>query len=109
MSEATLPTPFSDLEAWTLWALETEKERSDKRQASSMAEIQAFYNALLPRTEAALEYLEQFPLADMPADANSLLLLTLSLAEVAPAVELFGQPSVVDGYDVTRFQPERRG
>jgi hypothetical protein len=32
--------------------------------------------------------------------------MTLSLAEVAPAVELFGQPSVVDGYDITRFTPQ---
>jgi len=27
------------------------------------------------------------------------------LAEVAPAVENFGQPSVVQGYDVARFIP----
>ncbi|MFT4581428.1 MAG: hypothetical protein ACI915_000160 [Gammaproteobacteria bacterium] len=109
MSDPLLPAPFSDLESWTSWALATERERSNKRQLSPMADIQAFYDALLPRTEAALEYLEQFPLEGMPADANALLLLTLSLAEVAPAVELFGQPGVIDGYDVTRFQPERRG
>ncbi|MDA0821811.1 MAG: hypothetical protein O3C28_05230 [Proteobacteria bacterium] len=109
MSDATLPASFSDLQPWTSWALATERERSDKRQASSMEEILVFYNALLPRAEAALEYLEQYPLERMPADANMLLLLTLSLAEVAPAVELFGQPGVVDGYDVRRFQPERRG
>jgi hypothetical protein len=31
--------------------------------------------------------------------------MTLSLAEVAPAVENFGQPGVVDGYEYTRFVP----
>jgi hypothetical protein len=31
--------------------------------------------------------------------------LTLSLAEVALAIENFNQPSVIDGYDFTRFIP----
>ena len=41
----------------------------------------------------------------MPADAQRLLHLTFSLAEVSTAVELFKQPSVVDGYDARRFVP----
>ena len=40
---------------------------------------------------------------ELPQDATRLFYLTLSLAEVAPAVEQFGQPSVVDGYDVKRI------
>ena len=32
-------------------------------------------------------------------------LLTLSLAEVAPAVEKFNQPTVIDGFDFKRFVP----
>jgi hypothetical protein len=44
----------------------------------------------------------------MPDDARRLFLLTLSLAEVAPAIELFSQVSVVDGYDINRFRAERR-
>jgi hypothetical protein len=68
-----------------------------------MEEIQAFYAALLARMEAVIAYLDQFPLDSMPADAQRLMYLTLSLAEVAPAVELFKQPNVVDGYDAARF------
>lgn len=108
MSEAALPAAFRDLEQWTAWSLETEQERSDKRQASSIDELKALYDAVLPRAEEALSYLEQFPLDAMPADARRLFLLTLSLAEVAPAVELFGQPAVVDGYDTTRVVAQRR-
>jgi hypothetical protein len=54
-------------------------------------------------------YLEQFPLDDLPAEAQRLFLLSLSLAEVAPAIEQFGQPQVVDGYDIRRVTPVRRG
>lgn len=107
MPESALPEAFRDLEQWMAWSLATEPERSDKRQASTMVEIKAFYDAMLARMEEILPYLEQFPLEKIPADAQRLFYLTLSLAEVAPAVELFGQPSVPDGYDIKRFTPRR--
>ena len=108
MPEAHLPEQFRDLEQWMAWSLETEGERSDLRQASAMEDITAFYEAMLARTEEVLSYLEQFSLEDLPDDARRLFYLTLSLAEVAPAVEQFGQPSVVDGYDIKRFVSSNR-
>ena len=109
MPESALPEAFRDLECWTAWCLETENERSAHRQASRFEELKAFYDAMLPRTEEALAYLEGFPMDALPADAQRLFLLTLSLGEVAPAIELFRQVSVVDGYDVSRVSAERRG
>ena len=105
MAQQQLPEGFRDLEPWLAWSLATERERSAKRQSSTMEEIKAFYDAMLARMEEVLSYLEQFPLDNIPPDAQQLFYLTLSLAEVAPAVELFGQPSVVDGYDISRFTP----
>lgn len=106
MSERLLPESFQDLEPFApAWALATERERSRQRLSSKIEEIQAFYNAVLPRMEAVIAYLNQFPLDSLPAAAQRLMYLTLSLAEVAPAVELFKQPSVVDGYDASRFVP----
>ncbi|MBI3798942.1 MAG: hypothetical protein HY268_18500 [Deltaproteobacteria bacterium] len=105
MAEHVLPETFRDLEPFAGWALATEKERNQKRLASTMAEIQSFYDAILPRMEAVIAYLNQFPLDAMPADAQRLLSLTFSLAEVSTAVELFKQPGVIDGYDATRFVP----
>ena len=67
-----------------------------------MKDIKTFYDAMLAWMEEVLPYLEQFSVDDLPEDATRLFYLTLSLAEVAPAVEQFGQPSVVDGYDVKR-------
>lgn len=108
MPEARLPEQFKDLEQWMAWSLETEGERSDHRQASAMEDITAFYEAMLARMEEVLSYLEQFSLEELPDDAKRLFYLTLSLAEVAPAVEQFGQPSVVDGYDIKRFVATHR-
>ena len=106
MSERLLPESFQDLEPFAAaWSLATERERNRKRLSSSMEEIQAFYEAILPRMEAVIAYLNQLPLDSMTVDAQQLMYLTLSLAEVAPAVELFKQPGVVDGYDAARFVP----
>jgi hypothetical protein len=103
MAERQLPQPFHDLEPYLEWSLPTERERSAKRQASTMAEITAFYQAMLPRMDVILSYLAQYPLEHVPQDVQRLFYLALALAEVAPAVENFGQPRVVEGYDVARF------
>jgi hypothetical protein len=108
MPEQQLPAAFADLEPFSAWSLATEAERQKKRLSSTMAEIQAFYDAILPRMEAVISYLDQFPLHAMPPDAQRLLHLTFSLAEIAAAVELFKQPSVADGYDATRFVPTHK-
>jgi len=105
MNENLLPRQFNDLEIWHDWSLATELERSAKRQASTMEDIRRFYDAMLPRMEDILTFLAQYPLDGNPPEVARLSLLTLSLAEIAPAVENFGQPSVVDGYDVARFKP----
>jgi hypothetical protein len=104
-SHRRLPEPFRDLGKHLEWALPTERERTAKRHASSMQEIRAFYDAMVERLEEILQYLSGFSVENAPDDANTLLLLTMSLAEVAPAVENFGQPDVVDGYHWSRFVP----
>ena len=98
-----LPQGFSDLEQFVEWALPSSTERNRKRRASSMDEINAFYNAILPRLEQILAYLDQFSLREMPQDARRLLYLSLSLAEVTIAVELFHEPKVTGGCDPERF------
>ena len=90
-----LPPEFSDLEAFAaVWALPSFDARMQLRAASGMADIQAFYDAMQPRAEAALSYLEQFPLHEMPAPAHRLMLLLFALAQAAMAVEMHGRPKV---------------
>ena len=105
MSEKqTLPGEFNDLEIWCdSWCHSNTNDRNAARYAHSMDQINAFYDALLPRAEAALDYLSQFQLGELPEDAQHLMHLMLSLAEIGPAVEWFGQPQVIDGYDPLDF------
>lgn len=109
MTAGTLPEGFADLETWCEWSLGTMAERSAKRTATSMAEIGAFYEAMLPRMEAVLSFLQQFTPEDPPGEVETLLNLAHSFAEVAPAVECFGQQTVPYGFDVARFIPGPAG
>jgi len=93
---STLPPEFADLEPFAAWALRTERERYAKRLSSSMDEMQAFYDAALPRLEDAALYLERLPLDDLPEDARHLLLLCYSLINVSFPVEAWHQPRVPD-------------
>jgi hypothetical protein len=102
-----LPSEFSNLERFADWMLPTSVERNRKRLASSMDEINALYNALLPRLEEILAYLDRFSLEEMPQDAQRLLCLCLSLAEISIAVELFHEPKVTGGCDPVRFVTTR--
>jgi hypothetical protein len=97
MSDALLPKEFADLEPFAAtWCLATERERFAQRMASSMDDIQAFYDAFLPRAEAAIAYCDQFPLDDMPDDAQRLLQLLYSLVMASFPVEAWRQPHIPD-------------
>lgn len=96
MSGALLPPEFADLEPWaSTWCLATEPERWARRLATSMPQLQAFYDACFPRAEDAIAWCDRFPLADMSAAAERLLQLVYSLLMVSYAVEVWKQPEVV--------------
>jgi hypothetical protein len=97
MSGALLPPAFADLEPFApTWCLATERERFAQRMASSMDEMQAFYDAFFPRAEDAIAYCEQFALDDLPAAAEHLLQLLFSLVMVSFPVEAWRQPYIPD-------------
>ncbi|HEY7440461.1 MAG TPA: hypothetical protein VIC35_13780 [Acidimicrobiia bacterium] len=97
MTETLLPDQFSELEPFArTWCLATERERFAQRMASSMDEIQAFYDAFFPRAEEAIAYCDQFPLDDMPEDATRLLQLLYSLVMASFPVEAWRQPHIPD-------------
>jgi hypothetical protein len=97
VTEALLPSEFSDLEPFAAkWCLATEQERYMERLASSMDEMQAFYDAIFPVADEAMTYLDKFPLDDMPDDALNLLHLLYSLVMVSFPVEVWGQPRIPD-------------
>jgi hypothetical protein len=105
MDEAGLPEGFETLEPFAAdWILPDATARMAKRQASSIADIRRFYDAILPQGAAALDYLKQYELGALPDDGVRLLKLMLALAEVAPAVEWYNNPQVFDGFPVQRIR-----
>ena len=94
---AMLPSAFADLEPFAeKWCLATETERYAARLATTMAEMQAFYDAITPRAEAAIAYCDQHPIDDLPDDVLHLMHLIYSMIMVSFPVEAWSQPRIPD-------------
>jgi len=102
MTPEQLPAGFAELEPYLEWALPTETQRNQRRVRSAQADVEAFANAILPRAEDIARLVDATP-EPLPPSVENLFLMLLSLAEVAPAIESYGQPTVIDGYDSARF------
>ena len=84
-----------------------QNERQKKRVNYSTGELQAFYGAMLPRLEEILSHVDKFPLNELPADSFRLFTLAMSMAEIAPHIELYkGDPKVPHSFDESRFVAE---
>lgn len=91
-----LPEAFKDLEQLVdEWAIEDGHQRYLKRVQSTMEEMKGFYNAVFPRAQEAIDYIDNFDYQlDLPNDAKNLRNLIYSLITVSLAVELWQQPRV---------------
>ena len=93
---ALLRPEFADLEEFSDWCLASEPERYAKRLASSMVEMQAFYDVAFPKLNNVIEYCDKYPLDDLPDDAKSLMHIMQSLVMVSFPIEAWKQPRVPD-------------
>jgi hypothetical protein len=92
---ADLPEQFADLEPFAAdWALPSERDRYAKRLASTMDELQAFYDAAFPRLEDGTAYLRSVELDGISEEDQNLLWLFSSLVTVSFPVEVWRQPRV---------------
>lgn len=91
---ATLPERFADLEPFAGWALPSERDRYAKRIASTMDELQAFYDAAFPRLQENVEYLKGVELDGISEEDQNLLWLFSALVTVSFPVEVWRQPRV---------------
>ena len=90
------PADFADLEPFADWALPSEKERYAKRIASTMEQLQTFYDAAFPRLDAGTDYLKKVELDGISEEDKHLLWLFCALVTVAFPVEAWRQPRVPD-------------
>ncbi|MDX2541597.1 hypothetical protein ACOT81_01565 [Streptomyces sp. WI04-05B] len=91
-----LPSEFAALEPFSAWILASERDRYSKRLASSMEDMQAFYDAAFPLLDQASDHLDGFPLDELPEAERNLLLLMFSLVNVSFPVEVWKQARVPD-------------
>lgn len=91
-----LPLEFADLEPFSRWILESQDARYEHRLASSMDEMTALYDTMMPRLPAIIEYCNQFPIDDLPDAVQKLMLLTYSLIQASFPVEAWKQARVPD-------------
>jgi hypothetical protein len=97
VSGTVLPQAFADLEPFAAkWCIPAEAARYAARLASTMPEMQAFYDAAFPRVPDAMAHLDQFPLHELPERELNLLHLVYSLVMVSLPVEVWHQPKVID-------------
>ncbi len=91
-----LPSGFEALQPYadTWGKLVTQEERYMLRQTSTMAELQAYYDAAAPRLNEVFDYLDGFPVDALPAPEELLYHTMLGLTEAAMAIEVFNQPRV---------------
>ena len=103
--DLSLPEAFRDLDRFVeRWSLPTQNQREAARRTSSAEERKEFYEAMVPRLSAILDYLNRLPFDSMPKAGRRLLHLALSVAEIAPNVELYkGSTTVPFSFEETRF------
>jgi hypothetical protein len=90
----TFPPQFADLEPFADWALQGERARYAKRIASTMDELQAFYDAAFPRLADSVEYLKSVELDGISEEDERLVWLFSALVTASFPVEVWRQPRV---------------
>lgn len=94
---SNFPPAFAELEPLADWAVPTEGARYARRLSCGMDELQAFYDAVFPRLDDAIEHLGQYDeLSVLPDDAKRLLWLFCALTTVSFPVEVWRQARVPD-------------
>jgi selenocysteine lyase/cysteine desulfurase len=87
----TLPESFTSLQPFVAtWAVSDATARDALRTHQSTEARQHFYAAMAPLLSAALDHLDQIPLAEHNAAEQTLMRLALAHAHNAQAIEVQG-------------------
>jgi hypothetical protein len=97
VTKFALPEAFTDLEPFVVdWALPTRAQRYQMRLSKPYDELVRFYDAIAPRAEEAIAYLNELDINALPDDATRLLHLLYSMILVSYAVNVFKQNRIPD-------------
>ena len=81
------------------WGLPHSAERVARRAGGSMKEIRDFHEAMLPRLEEVINYLNNFPVSEIPTDDMALAYAALAMCEIDNPVR-WGEVNLSSGCDV---------
>ena len=93
---AVFPDQFAVLEPFAAWALPVETDRFAMRLASTMDELQAFYDVAFPLIDDVCVYVDQHDIHNLPDEVKPLMWLYFSLVTVTFPIEAWRQPNVPD-------------
>ena len=103
-----LPLYFADLDRYVeCWSLPSEKDRAIKRITSSMSDLRSFHEAVFPRLDAIIEFLNTFPNDpnQLPASEKYLYDLSLMAMEAGAPIDLgWTSPDIDDVFPIERFE-----
>ena len=88
MTDAVLPDAFADLAGFSGWMLPVERDRHRKRVTSDLATARQFYDAVFPRMEAILTYLNARRWEELTPPDRNLFVLASAFMEVTHPIEL---------------------
>lgn len=101
-----LPASFGDLEKYVDdWCLKGQRARYAKMLSVDVVILRHFYQTMLPRIDAIVEHLNQFPLNDLPEAEQRLMDLALTFAETAHPIDFKWKATQFD--DVFPFERVR--
>lgn len=89
------------------WGHETAHARLTERMTSSMEELEAFYAAILPRLKEIIDFLNQYPIDDIPEDYRPLAYTTLAVCEVEDAIKVWKTPALELSSDLRTWRVKK--
>lgn len=86
-----MTTPdFSDLSRFIdNWGLDSAHDRLKKRSTVDLTELNAFYDAVTPRLEEIIEFLNQFPVNEIPEQFKPIAYMALAICEVDDPINVW--------------------
>jgi len=107
MTEEVLPAMFADLAPYAAeWSLEMERDRAVKRVSTDIAKLRRFHDAVSPRMEAIIEYLNTFPNDPdtLPEPVKRLFNLARMVMEASAPIDLgWSSPDIEDVFPMDRI------
>ncbi|MES2492237.1 MAG: hypothetical protein V4579_03030 [Pseudomonadota bacterium] len=88
-----LPPAFAELQGFVdHWARATTNKRVAARSVLSQSDIRTFYDAMVPRLNEAIDYIDSVGLHSLTPEAETLTRLVLGLGQASIAIEIHGAP-----------------